>query len=252
MLFFTYCKLYFLHKKVRFQEGLFKIFNKNFVYIDSASFISMYKSIFINKSYKFKTAKHNPLIIDCGANIGLSVLYFKKLYPDSIVEAFEPDKKIFEILKSNCNNFNLDNVSLINKGIWTKDGETNFLSDGADGGKIILNNNRKSLDKIKVIRLKNLLAKRKEIDLLKIDIEGAETDVLTDCRKNLSNVKLLFVEYHSSIGQKQNLDKLLKILKEANFRYHINNITVSSKNPFLKQVANGGFDLQLDIYAYRK
>jgi len=211
----------------------------------------MYKSIFINESYGFRADKPNPLIIDCGANIGLSVLYFKNLYPDSVIKAFEPDKKIFKILKLNTNNFNLSNVSIVNKGVWTKNGDADFLPDGADGGKIVAGNPGKSLGKVKVIRLKNLL-EEEEVDLLKIDIEGAEIDVLSDCRKNLSGVKLLFVEYHSFISHEQRLDELLNILSEAGFKYYIDGIGASPKSPFLKQPENGGFDLQLNIYAHRE
>lgn len=251
MIFFTYCKLYYLYRKTRFQQGFFQIFNKKFIFVDSASFVSMYQDIFINESYKFKTDKTNPLIIDCGANIGLSVLYFKNLYPNSVIKAFEPDKKIFKVLESNCQNFNFKNVTLINKGVWTKEEEINFLSDGADGGRIVLNNSEEYSNKVEMIRLRDLLEKKEEIDLLKIDIEGAEIDVLNDCRENLSNIKLLFVEYHSFLNRKQELDEILKILKNAGFRYYINGV-ILLKSPFLKQTENNGSDLQLNIYAYRK
>jgi len=250
--FFTYCRLYFVHKKPRFQHGFFKIFNKNFIFIDSASFVSMYKNIFIDEAYKFKINKINPLIIDCGANIGLSVLYFKNLYPNSVIKTFEPDKKIFKILKSNCDNFNLNNVTLINKGVWINNKEINFLSNGSDSGRIILDNTKKYPDKVKMIRLRDFLKKEKQIDLLKIDIEGAEVDVLDDCRKNLSNVKLLFIEYHSFINQSQKLDQLLEILRKANFRYYINDAIKPPKSPFLKHLKNDTFDLQLNIYAFHK
>jgi FkbM family methyltransferase len=42
-----------------------------------------------------------PVIIDCGGNIGLSVLYFKYLFPNSVITVFEPSPPVFEILKEN-------------------------------------------------------------------------------------------------------------------------------------------------------
>ena len=102
-----------------------------------------------------------------------------------------------------------------------------------------------------MIRLKELLEKETEIDLLKIDIEGAEVEVLNDCVENFHRVKLLFVEYHSFTNEEQKLDDLLGVLKKAGFRYYINSIGGSSKNYFLNRADNNGFDLQLNIYACR-
>src|ERR1700741_4710485 len=59
------------------------------------------------------------------------------------------------------------------------------------------------------------------IDLLKLDIEGAEFDVLKDCDDRLSIVKCLFVEYHSFASQRQRLPELFAMLRDAGFRVHV-------------------------------
>ena len=251
LLLIIYFRLYFLYKKNRFQLGNFKVLNKKFTYVDSASFVSMYVDIFINESYKFKTTKENPLIFDCGANIGLSVLYFKTIYPKSVIKAFEPDTKIFKVLNDNCSNFKMKNVTTINNGVWINNDEVGFFSDGSDGGRIEDNSTNKDLAQIKMLRLKDLLKNEKEIDLLKMDIEGAEVAVLNDCVENLQAVKLLFVEYHSSTNNEQKLEELLLVLKKAGFRYYINSIGGLSNNYFLNKKDINGFDLQLNIYAIR-
>ncbi|HUC31459.1 MAG TPA: FkbM family methyltransferase [Candidatus Paceibacterota bacterium] len=251
ILFFTYAKLFFIYKKARFRQGVVRLFHKKVIFIDSASFVAMYVDIFINEAYKFQADGSQPLILDCGANIGLSIIYFKKLYPGAIIEAFEPDSKVFNVLDINCKTFGFKNVTLINKGIWVHNDGINFLPDGADGGRIVPDSPQQSLEKIKTVRLRELLEKDREIDLLKIDIEGAEVKVLSDCREKLSHVKLLFVEYHSSAGHEQRLDELLTILTEAGFRYYINSIGGVAKNYFLHHDEQAGFDLQLNIYARR-
>jgi predicted O-methyltransferase YrrM len=53
------------------------------------------------KIYRFNSLITKPLILDCGANVGVSVLYFKRLYPDAEIIAFEPDEDVFAILKQN-------------------------------------------------------------------------------------------------------------------------------------------------------
>lgn len=55
---------------------------------DAPSFVYQFKEIFFDEIYKFKTQKNNPIIIDCGANAGISILYFKKLYPNSEIIAY--------------------------------------------------------------------------------------------------------------------------------------------------------------------
>src|SRR5690606_3275073 len=48
---------------------------------DCLSFIYQYKEIFADNSYRFESENDHPVIIDCGSNIGLSILFFKELYP---------------------------------------------------------------------------------------------------------------------------------------------------------------------------
>src|SRR5262245_40303470 len=62
---------------------------------DGATFLEQYKSIVRERWYDFRTQDDEPLIIDLGANVGLSVWFFKSLYPRSRVIAFEPDKDLF-------------------------------------------------------------------------------------------------------------------------------------------------------------
>lgn len=238
-----------ISKIPRYTETIFNFLEKPIKIIDSASFVSAHKAIFQDEIYKFKTDNPKPYILDCGANIGLSVIYFKKLYPDSVISAFEPDKKAFDALKFNVNSFNLKDVELINKALWREETSIKFFSQGADGGRIALENDDKNIVEIDTLRLKSFIDK--PIDLLKLDIEGAETAVLEDSRESLGNVKNLFVEYHSFINKEQGLDKLLKILKEAGFRYYIQHVGVDSLHPFTKINSTLGMDNQLNVFAYR-
>jgi len=74
---------------------------KPFEIVDGLSFVLMYRDIFEQHSYRFRTNEQKPYIIDGGANVGLSVLYFKELYPRSQIVAFEPDDDIFSVLERN-------------------------------------------------------------------------------------------------------------------------------------------------------
>jgi hypothetical protein len=89
------------------------------------------------------------------------------------------------------------------------------------------------------------------VDLLKIDIEGAEVVVLENIQKHLPKVKRMFIEFHSFNKQPQELNKLLAILSESQFRYYIEHVGVRSNNPFVKRSIYANMDNQLNIFAYR-
>lgn len=242
-------KLWRIGKNERFTASNTDILGSDLRYADPASFLSGYKEIFKNEIYRFKANSDKPHILDCGANIGLSVIYFKKLYPKAVITAFEPDKAIFQILKQNMHAFSLNDVELIEKGVSDKLGSVDFFSDGADGGRIA-QGDEKNLIKIETVRLADYLDK--PIDMLKIDIEGAELDVLRDCQPLLHNVANLFVEYHSFAKAEQNLSELLDIIKSAGFRYYISQSGTSVKSPFVNRKKDLGMDLQLNVFAFRQ
>ncbi|MCH8170652.1 MAG: FkbM family methyltransferase [Bacteroidetes bacterium] len=121
--------------------------------------------------------------------------------------------------------------------------------DEADSSSIYTNGKKIKVDSV---RLKELIEKEEIIDFLKMDIEGAETAVLKDCSESLKIVKNLFVEFHSFVNQRQDLDELLSVLTKSGFRYFIKP-AADRKIPFVNRINknNPAMDLQLNIYAYR-
>ena len=231
----------------RYQPTTTNIFGQPFEVPDSASFISTFKQIFEEQIYRFNSATDRPYILDCGANIGLSVIYFKRLFPRSSIVAFEADKAIFDILTRNVQSFGYDDVEFVNRAVWNSETELNFTSDGADGGRLSVINDKPDLI-VKTVRLRDYLDR--QIDFLKLDIEGAETDVLADCADRLSNVQTLFVEYHSFDKQPQTLHILTQVLADAGFRLHIQ-APMPAAQPFVQRHAEMGMDMQLNIFAFR-
>jgi len=216
---------------------------------DCLSFIWQFKEIFADENYKFISDNPAPVIYDCGSNIGMSCLYFKKIYPAAKITAFEADPKIAQILMLNLEQNNLIDVTVIPKAVWINNEGVDISSEGADASSIYLDKNK---IKIESVRLKDLLKKEEKIDLLKMDIEGAETDVLRDCKEELNHIKNIFVEFHSFINNSQSLDEILEIFEANGFRYFIKS-AADRNQPFLNRT-NKNFpemDLQLNIYAYK-
>lgn len=85
---------------------------------NNTSDVTVFYQVFLALSYKIKINKDPKVIIDCGANIGLSVVYFKNRFPNSKIVAIEPEISNFEMLKTNTSGYN--DVHCINRGVWNK------------------------------------------------------------------------------------------------------------------------------------
>ncbi|MFV0539037.1 MAG: FkbM family methyltransferase [Dysgonomonas sp.] len=235
-------------KRLKKEQGEKKtsLLGKNISITNFFWYIHGLNEIFLDETYRFKSDKKSPLIIDCGANIGLSVIYFKRLYPDSEIIAFEADQNIADILASNLSNFGINDVKIESKAVWTANTILSFKSDGAVGGQIA--DDTEDTMKVEAIRLKDFLSS--EVDFLKIDIEGVEYEVLKDCEDSLTNVKNIFIEYHSFLKNEQKLDEILHILKRAGFKYYIKEAWNNMPNPYIDS-RKSHYDLQLNIFGYR-
>jgi FkbM family methyltransferase len=234
-------------KVERFQPRTIAFINYRFDVPDCASFIWQFKDIFVDEIYKFKSSSIEPVILDCGANIGTSCLYFKNLYPNARIRAFEADPNIADILKANLRENGIVDIEVVDKAVWVNNDGVEFGMQGADGSSIYSDTNK---TRVGSVRLKDELERAKEVDFLKMDIEGAEAEVLIDCGGYLSRVKHLFVEYHSLRGQAQRLSEISGILTENGFRYYMESIP-GREHPFIDEGVNPRIDLQLNIYAYR-
>jgi FkbM family methyltransferase len=232
----------------RYVPGRTMLFGHKFNFVDSDTFLGGINEIFGNRQYDFNSKMRSPKIIDCGANIGLSVIFFKNLYPEARVIAFEADPLIAEVGKKNIKEFELSDVEFHNKVVWYEDSEIEFKIEGGYSGRIQLPEDTGKTVKVPAVRLKDFLDSK--IDFLKIDIEGAEYEVIKDCAENLSNVDFLFLEYHSHYQHRQTLHEILGILFRSGFRYHIKE-AFTSDHPFKNRPLLLGMDMQLNIYAFR-
>lgn len=237
----------YLLKKERYKSINVGLLGMPFKISDSLSFYYSYREIFIDEIYSFISNNKKPTIIDCGSNYGTSIFYFKSIYPNSTIKGIEADPYIFQILQENISTSGFENVKLYNKAISNKIDTVNFFSEGADGGRVHSLSDSKKTSKIKTLLLDDLI--EGEIDFLKMDIEGSETEVICNSKK-LKNVNQLFIEYHSFSDSNQKLGDLLSTLTNNGFRYHIHT-QFSSKQPFIKTELQLGMDLQLNIFAMR-
>lgn len=233
----------------RYKGGSSNLFGLDMLFGDANTYLGGGEEIFKKKVYQFNAVNDTPFIIDCGANIGLSVLYFKQLYPNSELIAFEPDPKIFSILKENIENNHCKNVKLHQKAIWIDNNGVEFNLEGGFSGRIPKSEEEKIIVKVESQSLKELI--NKSVDFLKIDIEGAENQVVFDIEDKLHFVKNIFIEFHSHVSEEQNLGEILTLLKKHNFRYTLHEAYVNKK-PYVDRNTMLGMDLQMNVYGFRK
>jgi FkbM family methyltransferase len=186
----------------------------------------LFKEIFLAKSYSFSSDRPDPRVVDCGANIGMAVLYIKHIYPRARITAFEPNPSAFALLKRNVEVNKLTDVVVINKAVSNSDAPISFFVS-EDKGTLLasVRQDRGGAKEIRVdtVRLSDWL--EEETDFVKIDVEGAEWLILDDLKQHptgLAKVRELIVEYHHRItGERSRLAAFLAFFEERGYEYNL-------------------------------
>lgn len=219
-----------LGSMTRYESGTIVVDDWDIEYVDAASFVSAFENVVYKRFNDFNSEKSAPVILDCGANIGVSVIHYKKLYPNSRVIAFEPDHDLCKVLRRNLRANSITNVEIVEAAVWKEADEIYFFSEGADAGR--LDNSINGIDdlvsrsqkgtkrKVRTIRLADYL--NEPVDFIKLDIEGAESMVLESCASELINVKTMVVEFHLTNSRPMELAIVMKALADAGFNVSVN------------------------------
>jgi FkbM family methyltransferase len=216
---------------------------------DPQELLHALREIFIEKIYD-QSLPENATIIDCGSNIGISILYLKQIAPSASIIGFEPDDQNFELLEKNITANKLENIHVYKAAVWKENTTLFFEVTGSMGSAITTDTDGRNTVNVKAVRLKEYL--KKNIDFLKIDIEGAEYDVLKDIAPELLNVKKLFIEYHGTYQQNNELLEMLNIVHSAGFSFYIKEAASIYDRPFVaKNNGTGNYDVQLNIFCNR-
>lgn len=165
--------------------------------------IPTFDKIFLNQEYDFIVKKCPKVIVDAGANIGLASIYFANRYPESKIIAIEPEASNYEMLKMNVVPYS--NVIPLHAALWDKNeeislvdpglGTSGFMTKGKDSQEEYLG---KMCHKVRGMTVDKVMADNglERIDILKIDIEGAEREVFRDPSAWMRKVDALIVELH--------------------------------------------------------
>ncbi len=225
----------------RFLDGYVEFKNR-------AEFFYALDEIFVNEIYRLPPAIA-PKIIDCGGNIGMSAIYFKHHFPDAQIIVFEPDNRNYEWLVKNLQLQHCSNVEPRKEAVWVENTSLNFRSEGTMSSKIT-SADEAHYQNVKAVRLNDFLTEK--IYLLKMDIEGAEYQVIKDLKDKLHLVDHLFIEYHGSFSQQNELLQMLQWIADADFTFYIKEAHNVFPHPFYRAIHDKShYDVQLNIFASR-
>jgi FkbM family methyltransferase len=146
--------------------------------------------VFCRREYQFELAEPPKSILDLGGHVGGSVLFFRRKWPGAAITVVEANPRLVGLLRRNVGELG---VTILHAAVASENGTVQFVdSDQSWAGRIGSGGHR-----VPAISLDRLLAE--PVDVLKMDIEGAEFDVLPGCER-LSSVKTVVGEIHAEPG----------------------------------------------------
>jgi FkbM family methyltransferase len=208
-----------------------------------------FEEIFIDEDYRFTAERANPYIIDGGSNAGVSVAYFKLLFPLARVLAFEPDPVSFASLQRNIARNGFTAVTTVNAALAEREGEIELYGRAGSVLATTVRPAEPSADGrvVEAVRLSAFVDE--QVDLLKLDVQGAEYAVLAELEaaNALHHVSQMVVEYHHhQSSNEDSLSEIFVLLERTGFGYQL----AAARTPGRPSTPHTFQDVL--VYAYRK
>ena len=165
--------------------------------------VPTYKHVFVRKEYRFEGKVAPMTIVDAGANTGLASIYFANRYPGARIIAIEPEQANFELLVKNVELYpnvipvqaalwkNNDQIELVDPGL----GDWGYMTRNRDDDSELSQEVRHSVQAMTIDRVMEQF-ELESIDLLKLNIEGAEREVFEYSDAWIDRVNAMVVKLH--------------------------------------------------------
>jgi FkbM family methyltransferase len=183
-----------------------------------SSDIQVFEQIFIRQHYKLETAVSPISILDIGANIGLAAVYFKIQFPSAKIVCIEPEASNFDMLVRNTRN--LKDVKLIKAALWSRKAFLKIVNKEAEKFSFIVQESTENEADFQAVSLDDILRDYNldRVDLLKMDVEGAEAEVFREEPSWIKKVDNWIIEFHENLHPGSGR-KIISILTGNGFRY---------------------------------
>jgi len=162
-----------------------------------------FDQVFIRQEYDIELPLAPRLIVDAGANVGFTAIWFANRYPEAKVIAIEPDAANFKLLRENATPY--PSVELIQAGVWSRSCHLRIVTHDATGrflgewGYRVEETDQPGDKTLPAVTLGEVLRNSGQftLDVLKLDVEGAEREIFSaSCDDWLPRTNVLMVELH--------------------------------------------------------
>ena len=219
-------------------------------YLEAEWMRYLYREVFGEREYWFSCDHPRPVILDCGSNIGMAILFFKALYPDAEITAFEPAPWACSAIEETIGANGLRDVTVHNAALAEEDGTLDLFHDPSHPGSAVMSVCRERMpgDAVRVpaVRLSRFVTK--PVDFLKLDVEGSELPVLRELVSSgtIGQIRQMVIEFHHHMSPTvDNLSECLSMLERNGFGYQLTSARVYTP------ITKGQFQDVL-VHAYRK
>lgn len=157
---------------------------------------AIFEQIFIEHQYHLPLEIKATTIFDLGANVGYASVYFANKFPNAKIFALEPETNNYTVAQKNTANY--PNITLVKGAVWNESEDVNLVDSGFGEAAYMVekglgNNVVRGYTIDEIMKLMNITT----IDILKIDIEGAEKEIFeTNFENWITNTKVIIVETH--------------------------------------------------------
>lgn len=205
-------------QRPRYTPGRVRLMDLDLEYADAASLAPQWHDLFVRETLAFEAGTASPRILDCGANVGLAALWLKRRYPGARITAYEADPALAAMCARNLARNGAADVELIAAAVWREAGTVAFRCEGADSGavEVVAADTPGAVERVPAVRLRDVVA-REPVDLLKLDIEGAELAVLEDLAGCWASIRAIHLEVHDFDPRLRRLPRCLLLLEQAGY-----------------------------------
>lgn len=181
---------------------------------DPQRFLLEYRRIFLGKALDVPSIKGSPSIVDWGAGIGLTMRYWANKFPTPEIHLFEPHDEMREALAKNAAE--------------------------ATNAKVQIHENSRELAELL----------ERPVDFLRIDLGMLGLELLEGVGDRIRAAERILVTCRTELGKEQQVSKVLKLLENDGFRYHLSPRNASA-NPLVDLKCQQGADCVVDVWGYR-
>lgn len=171
-----------------------------------SSDVSTFDQIFIKQEYDFNVKKAPKTIVDAGANIGLASIYFSNKFPDAKIIAIEPEESNLEVLRKNIAPYK--NIIPVCGALWHENTKIDLVDPGlgkwgfmAQKQDDVAENYGDIVHEVQGMTIDAIMKSQgiDHIDILKIDIEGAEREIFRCSSSWIGKIDALIIELHERL-----------------------------------------------------